>query len=312
MTDLLTHGQLTQLTQTLEAGPDELAGLARLGADDLRVLRERLSGLLFDADEPVFARLSKLSPLVPTALLVKIAVSAIPPEVAGRAGGSLGIAQPDRVAEVLSALPATYLADAAPHLDPRTVAALAPRLSGGMLIPTAVELLRRQDYITAGRFIEFATDALVDDLEQGISDDVGLLRTVATTADSARLDEVVRRLPAARQETIVRAAATGTDETLLAALSVLARVGEDLRARLATVLVDALDQRELDRLVTVAARRHALAELFTALAATDTAIRSRVAEVIAAASTELSTALTDAASTDALRGELDELRALRS
>ncbi|MGW4635484.1 hypothetical protein [Nocardia sp. NPDC004415] len=307
MTDLLTHGQLTQLAQTLQAGPGELAGLARLGAEDLRVLRERLSGLLFDADEPVFARLSKLSPLVPTALLVKIAVSAIPPEVAGRAGGSLGIAHPDRVAEVLSALPATYLADAAPHLDPRTVAALAPRLSGGMLIPTAVELLRRQDYITAGRFIEFATDALVDDLEQGISDDIGLLRTVATTADSARLDAVVRMLPTARQETIVRAAATGTDETLLAALSVLARVGEDLRARLATALVDGLDEHRLARLVSVAVDHHALAELYTVFAATGDDLRGRVADAIDSAAARV----TPDASAH-LRGALDELRALRS
>ncbi|WP_336083360.1 hypothetical protein [Nocardia sp. SSK8] len=311
MTDLLTHGQLHLLTQTLRAEPAQLADLTRLGADDLRALRERLSSLLFDADEPVFARLSKLAPLVPNALLVKIAVAVVPPEVAGRAGGSLGLAHPDRIADVLTALPAPYLADSAPHMDPRTVAALAPRLTGAMLIPTAVELLRRQNYPTAGRFVEFATDALVDDLEQGIADDIGLLRTVAIIPDAGRLDAVVRRLPIARCETIIRAAAPATDETLPATLSVLARLGDDLRAHLATTLIDSLDADQLRGFVSAAVDHGALAELFTVLAATGPERRDRVAELLESAP-ELATALTDAAAAADLRGSLDELRALRS
>ncbi|MFD4433804.1 hypothetical protein ACFWPJ_31220, partial [Nocardia sp. NPDC058497] len=296
MTDLLTHGQLHQLAQVLRAEPEELDGLTRLGAENLRVLRERLSGALFDADEPVFARLSKLSPLVPNALLTKIVPAAIPPEVGGRAGGSLGLAHPDRVADVLSALPAEYLADAAPHLDPRTVAALAPRLSGEMLIPTAVELLRRRDYTTAGRFIEYATDALIDDLERGITDDVGLLCTVAITPDTERLNAVVGRLTPARQDTILRAGATGTDEELLAALSVLARLHDEPRARSTTTLVDSLDDAQLTRVVTVAADKDALGELLTAVSASGEGARNRVSGRKASATPRLCASLTDAAS----------------
>lgn len=282
MTDLLTHSQLHLLAQTLRAEPGDLDGLARLGAQNLRLLRERISGQLFDADEPVFARLSKLSPLVPNPLLTKIVTAAVPAEVGGRAGGSLGLAHPDRVADVLAALPPDYLADAAPHLDPRTIATLAPRISGEMLIPAAVELLRRRDYTTAARFVEHATDALIDDLERGIDDDAGLLCTVALTPDAERLAAVVGRLSPARRVAILRAGATGSDEAVLAALSVLARLPEDFRAPLTTTLLDALDDEQVRHLVSVATAEHALDELLTVLAMTDPARRHRIADLVAA------------------------------
>ncbi|MEV0686718.1 hypothetical protein AB0I35_22890 [Nocardia sp. NPDC050378] len=312
MTDLLTRAQLRMLGQTLRAEPADLDGLARLGAHDLRVLHERISGLLFDADEPVFARLAKLSPLMPNALLTKIAVAAVPPEVGGRAGGSLGLAHPDRIADVLSALPARYLADAAPHLDPRTIAGLAPRLSGQILIPTAVELLRRADYPTAGRFVEHATDTLIDELERGITDDVGLLRAIAVIPDAERLDTVVGRLPAARRAAVLRAAATDSDDAVLAALSVLARLNAEPRAHSTTTLIESLDDEELTRVVSIAVHRQALGELLAALSETSAAVGLRVADIIATASGELGAALADAADTVELRGRLNALRALRA
>ncbi|MFF2083973.1 hypothetical protein ACFVVM_09355 [Nocardia sp. NPDC058176] len=311
MTDLLTRSQLRMLAQTLNVEPAMIESLARLGAQDLRALRERISELLFDADEPVFARLSTLAPLVPNTLVTKVVATVVPPEVGGRAGGALGLAHPNRVADVLSALPAQYLADAAPHLDPRTIGALAPLLSGTTLIPTAIELLRRRDYTTANRFIEHATDALIDDLERGIDDDIGLLRAVSVTPDTDRLNAVLARIPAARQTAVLRATTADTDETLLAGLSILARLDDESRAHQVTALIEALDTEELTRVVSVAAENDALGELLTALAATGEPVRRRVAEIIGAAG-DLAAALGEAASTDELRGLLADLRALHA
>ncbi|GEM30298.1 hypothetical protein NN3_13050 [Nocardia neocaledoniensis NBRC 108232] len=312
MTDLLTRHQLLMLARTLRTDPANLESMARLGAQNLRVLRERLSGLLFDADEPVFARLSKLSPLVPDTLLTKITVAAVPPEVGGRAGGSLGLAHPERVAHVLSTLPPTYLADAAPHLDPRTVAALAPLLSGGMLIPTATELLARRDYTTAGKFVEHATDALIDDFAQGLSDDVGLLCAVAVVPDADKLDQVVSRLSPARRDALFRAAATDTDAAVLAVLSVLARLGAENRARATAALIDSLDDAALRRLTGVAAEQHALGELLTALSGTPATTRSRVAATIAKDADQLDAVVTAAATSPEVEDMLQAIRAQHS
>lgn len=224
MTDLRTRGQLRILAQTLDVAPEELASLERLGAQDLRELRERISDHLFDAHAATFARVSKLAPLVPNALAAKVALKAIPPEVGGRAGGAVGLDHPDRAAGLLAELTAEYMADAAPFLDPRAIPVLAPRLPAEVLVPGANELLRRKEYTTASRFVEYATDELIRGFERGITDDVGLLHTAALTPSTDRLNDIVRVLPEQRRLRIVRASLTGSDDTLVAGISVLSRL----------------------------------------------------------------------------------------
>ncbi|MGW5575182.1 hypothetical protein ACWEVD_28610 [Nocardia thailandica] len=275
MTDLLTRAQITVLAQTLHADPDDVAGLARLGAEGVRDLTAQLSAALFDADEPTFARLAKLAPLVPDALVTKVAVSAVPPEVAGRAGGSLGVAHPGRAAAILAAMPADYLADAAAHLDPRAVAALAPLLSGEYLVPAANELLQRGDHLTAARFVEHATESLIDDFERGITDNDGLLRTAAVVPVADRLRRVVDRLPVARREAIILSA-RNSEDSLVAALSVLSRLDPGEGARLFALLVDTLDDDGADRLVSTAVSHGAVGELLGIAAESATAVADRL------------------------------------
>ncbi|MGW5575186.1 hypothetical protein ACWEVD_28630 [Nocardia thailandica] len=282
MADLLTRAQLRILAQLLDADPEAIAGLARLGADAIRTLSTAISDALFDADEATFGRLARLAPLVPDALVTKVAVAAVPPEVAGRAGGSLGLAHPGRVAGILSAMPAPYLADAAPHLDPRTISALTPRMRGEFLVPPANELMRRGDHLTAARFVEHATDALLDAFEQGIADDIGLLRTAALIPDTDRLRAVIDRFPAARRESVARSMTTDTDDTLTAGLSVLARLAAPERTRLTTAVLDSLDESGLNRLISAAGAGEATAELLLCLDGLTESLRLRVGTSVAA------------------------------
>ncbi|MEC3915629.1 hypothetical protein [Nocardia sp. CDC160] len=232
MTDMMTRAQLTILAQTLGADPADLAFLERLGAHDIRALGEALSDALFDSLAPTFARLSKLAPLVPNALVITVAQKAIPPEVGGRAGGAIGMDHPDRAPAILGGLSPTYLADAAPFVDPRVIPIFAPRLAAELLIPSANELLRRRDYLTASRFVEHATEQLVREFERGIDDDEGLIRTAALVSSTDRLTDIFRVVTPARRERIAATALAGSPDTVLALLSVLARVDSDIAAPL--------------------------------------------------------------------------------
>lgn len=296
MTDLLTRGQLDMLAQDLGESAESLESLTRLGANSIHALRTRISNLLFDAHTETFARVSKLAPIIPNALAAKVAQDAVPPEAAGRAGGVLGIDHPGRVAGLLACLAPAYMADAAAYLDPRAVAVLAPRMPGPVLIPAALELLRRRDYTTAARFLEHAPDRLIHEFERGIPDNAGLLRAVALTPTADRLDRIVRAIPDQRRQRIIASAATADAPTMLAGLSVLSRLQPDLTDALGAILFDrSLDH--IDRIVTIAHQHGAHGELLAVLAAQPDSSLTRIAEVPALTAPGLSDALGRAAVT---------------
>jgi hypothetical protein len=235
MTDFITRAQLAMLADALGVETERVAHLARLGAAGVRELRERISNVLFDEHAATFARVSKLAPLAPNALVAKVSEAAIPPLVAGRAAGALGVDHQGRIADLLSRLSPRYMADCAPHLDPRTLAVLAPIVPGDVLVPAAKELLRRCDYVTAARFVEFATPDLIRAFEESIDDDLGLLHTAALTYSTEQLADIIGAIPEARLDRIMLASLT-TPESIVAGLSVLARLGPDLRAQLSEML----------------------------------------------------------------------------
>jgi len=240
MTDFLTRGQLEILAATLGVEVDHVAHLDRLGADGVRALRERISNLLFDEQAAIFARVSKLAPLTPNALVAKVSEAVIPPLVAGRAAGALGIDHQGRIADLLGRLSPTYMADCAPYLDPRTIAVLAPVVPGDALVPGANELLNRRDYVTAAAFVEYATPELIRAFEQGIEDDLGLINTAALVHSSAVLAQIIDAIPDERLERILAASLT-TPDSILSGLSVLSRLDVEVRNRLVDLLARHVD-----------------------------------------------------------------------
>lgn len=254
------------LAETLGVEPDRLRHLERLGAEHLRGLRERISARLFDEQAAVFAKLNMLAPLVPNGLVAKLSEAIVPPLVAGRAAGALGLHSPERATAVLADLSPGYMADCAPYLDQRAVAALAPVIPADVLVPAANELMARQAYITASWFLDYATPELVLGLEAGIADKAGLLRTTALVQSDERLEEIIRLLPRQRVEVIVRAALSAP-EPLLAGLSVLSRLSRELTAELGDVLFAELDDEGLADVVWTALDRGGAAELLAIAAA---------------------------------------------
>ena len=174
MADLLTRAQI-ELLADARRGRTALSSLERLGAEGVHALRSAISDALFDSLASRFALVSKLAPIIPNAVVIAVAQKALPPEVSGRAGGAVGLAHEDRAVAVLSGMKPTYLADAARYVDPRVIPHFVPKLPARLLIPTAKELLRRRDYLTASRFVEYATEQHIVDFEKAIDDDEGLV-----------------------------------------------------------------------------------------------------------------------------------------
>jgi hypothetical protein len=261
MADLLTRAQIALLADLLETDPASLASLEHLGADGVQALRSRISDLLFDSLASVFARVSKLAPLVPNAVVVAVAHKALPPQVAGRAGGALGLAHEDRAIGVLSGMKPSYLADAARYVDPRVIPHFAPKLPARLLVPTAHELLRRRDYLTASRFVEFATEELIVDFEKAIDDDAGLIHTGALVSRTDILNHILRVAGPGRLVRMAATAAAGSPELVVAMLSVLHRVDPLLASPAVEALLGHPDPELVSWILGIAARGDALAEV---------------------------------------------------
>ena len=270
MSDILTRAQLSLLADLLQTDTARLSSLAHLGADDLKALRGALSDALFDEQAEAFARVSRLAPLVPNALVVTVAQRAVPPEVAGRVGGAVGLAHSDRAVGVLSGLKPAYLADAAPYVDPRVIPHFAPRLPAKLLIPAAKELLRRRDYLTASRFVEFATDEHIVAFEKAIDDDEGIILTGVLVSDTKVMNDIMRAAGPDRSLRMARTAADGAKPEVLAALlSLLNRIDPELARPAVTELLGHPDARRVTYVLDVAAAEGVVVETLAVSAALD-------------------------------------------
>jgi len=241
----MRRAQIAILARLLGTSPDTIASLGRLEATEIAALRKRISDELFDELAPMFGRVSKLAPLVPDALAAKMALKILPPEVAGRGAGAVGLDHIHRAPALIQAMTPQYLADAAPYIDPRVIPAVIPDIDGALLIPTARELLRRKDYATASMFVEFATPRIAKELEPGLDDDEGIVATAALVMSDERINDVLRTVPAARFERMGRTLAAASTDIRLAALSVLPRLSVDLATPIAESMADALHNADL-------------------------------------------------------------------
>ncbi|MDO3650681.1 hypothetical protein [Nocardia mangyaensis] len=303
MATIATRGQLALLVKLLGAGADDLQSLERLGAADIERLRKRISAEIFDSMAGMFRRISKLAPLVPDKLVTTIAPAVISPEVAGRAGGAIGMDHQHRAASVAGGLPAAYLADAAPYVDPRIVPFFAPLLPPTLIIPAARELLRRGDYLTASLFVEHATPELTREFERGIDDDEGIIRTAALVPATDALNAILGAVRAERRVDIAVQCATSSAETLVAALSVLSRISAGFAGPMVAALFDTAPERVIDIAVT----EECAPELLDILGHLDDERVARISSTLIIPDATVRRVLNAAADTDSRRATFDRL-----
>lgn len=266
MTDLVTRAQLVLLARTLHVPAERLAHLEKLGAARLHELQQRIARRIFDEHTATFRRVGMLVPVVPLSISLPLVQRMVPPTMAGRAAGAVGVEHPRKAAEALGMLEVSYAADCAPYLDPRTVGELADVAPPGPVVTITNELLRRGDYVTAGPFLAYATPALIRAVEAGVHDDEGMILSAAYAYSSASISAVIREMLHGSAQRIPRLAATllsGSAELRLTALSVFARCDEDVIAALGGILIDVGTVEQNGDLVRVAAEAGAIRELLT-------------------------------------------------
>ncbi|WP_431952050.1 hypothetical protein [Nocardia lijiangensis] len=266
MSDLVTRAQIVLLARTLHVPAERLAHLEKLGAARLHELQQRIARRIFDEHAATFRRLAMLVPVIPLSISLPLVQRVVPPTMAGRAAGAVGVQHPKKAAEALGMLDVSYAADCVPYVDPRTVGALADVAPPGPVVAITNELLRRGDYVTAGPFLAYATPALIRAVEAGVHDDEGMIRSAAYAYSGANISAIIRHMlhgPAQRIPRLTATVLSGSAELRSTALSVFARCDEDVIAALGDVTFDVGTAEQNADFVRVAVDAGAVRELLT-------------------------------------------------
>jgi len=271
---LAARAELVKLARALGTTQDEVEFTTPLGADGIRELRERVVGALYDEHRAAFRRVAVITRTLPMSVNVRITLRAFPPLLAARIAGEMA---PERAAELANRLPVEYLAEGCVHLDPRRAAPLISRLDPDRVLAVVAELVDRGDFVTLGRMLDAASSELLAHLAAAISDEA-LLRIGSYAESGPQLTRAIGVLTPERLRGIVHTAITGPTDLCAAGLSMIVRLDDALRGRLAEYAASASDE-VLTAVLHTALEEGAVGELLSAVTAMGEQSRRRVANL---------------------------------
>ncbi|MFI6028756.1 hypothetical protein [Amycolatopsis magusensis] len=203
MTALDSHAEVLKLARLLGADETRLSFLEKVDARELRKLRTRMSDALFDADLPMLQRLASASRLVPNAVSAKVAERAYGPLLCARVAGVMDL---ERTIDVARRLNTGFVADVMVEMDPRRGSLILGGLPLARVLDVIAELVRREDWITIGRFAGHLPEATVE-AALPLLHDAALLLTAFVLDDKARVGQLIALLPVDRFDGLAAAAA---------------------------------------------------------------------------------------------------------
>ena len=233
MSRLGTLSEIEKLSATLGLGADELAFLSAISPDELRSFRVSIYERLFAIDAPLFERLAALVLRLPAPVAARLAERSFGPLIAARLAAELPAGD---AAAIASRVSVEFFADTAAHLDPRRTRDLIARLEPERIAALAHELVRRREYMTISRFIEFVSDEQARAAIDAIEDEADLLRITFYMGSKNRMDHLFRTLAPERIGRMVARVEQDSGTLLPAFLAVLIHVSYELKGSLAEIL----------------------------------------------------------------------------
>ncbi|MGH8457537.1 MAG: hypothetical protein ACRETE_11160, partial [Stenotrophobium sp.] len=129
-------------------------------------------------------------------------------------------------------LPTPFLADLSMELDPRSAREVIALMPTARIIAIAQELLKRGEFITMARFVDYLKDQTIRDVMAAISDDAALLEIAFFIESHARLETIMELVPLDRLRSILRVAASNEKGLWPEALAMMMNVGDGMRRKM--------------------------------------------------------------------------------
>ncbi len=221
--------EMVKLARMLGLERHAVSYLATLPPHEIRRLREAALKRMFVRDSLMFARLAKASRLLPNALVAFLGEKVFGPMLAARIAGEMPT---ERAVDIANRMSIPFLADVAIELDPEAAKHIIAAMPGERVRDVAIELLKRGEFITMGRFTDYLSAKTIRTVIGAIRDDEALLHIGFFMESKHRLNEVVRMLSDDRLRNMIAHAQEKPTELWPEALGLITHVDDELKQRL--------------------------------------------------------------------------------
>jgi hypothetical protein len=228
-----TQSEIDKLATTLELEPERLAFLSSVSPEELRSLRISIYERLVDLDRVLFERLAVLAARLPPRVGAQLSERVFGPLISARVAAEMA---PSPALAIARRVSPAFFADVCAHLDPRRTREMIVGLPIELIVEIARELVRRGEFATMSRFVDFVSDEQTRAVVDAIEDEAAILRVAYYMGSKNRMDHLFQTLPIERVERMIVRVQEERDELLTAFLSVLIHVSYALRRRLADLL----------------------------------------------------------------------------
>lgn len=203
MHDFDFDAERIKLERLLSVDEGALAFLSGTHSSELRYLREDLSACLYRRHQDNYARLARLSRVLPSGASAKLAETVLGSVLGAGVAGEMDA---DRVAKLVGKLSPKFLAKLSIHLEPQRATGIIKVVPEDVIIAIAKQLVEREEFITLARFVTAIEPQVLNRVMDNIDDDVALLRVGIFVEQRHRLDELLEQLSQQRREAVLRAA----------------------------------------------------------------------------------------------------------
>ncbi|MGH8456161.1 MAG: hypothetical protein ACRETE_04160 [Stenotrophobium sp.] len=251
MSRLAVRAEIIKLARLYRVKDSTLDFLQNISADEIRKLRQAAQERLFSDDLTLFQRLALASKLLPTSLIAMMAEKIFGPILGARVAGEMNY---KRAVELAGRLPLNFLADISLQLDPGRAKDIIRNLPPERIRDVAVELLRRREFITMGRFVDYVTEAAIRKAMEAFTQPADLLHVGFFIENKTQLNGLIRMLNDERLRGVIVAAQDPVHDLWSEAVALMAFVDDELKRKLGDLAADQ-DESALDGLVATAYRQ---------------------------------------------------------
>lgn len=229
MSQLEVLAETVKLARFLGVQVETLDYLRPLDAAQLRQLRERLSDAEFARSRPMFQRVAQASRLLPNALVALIGEKVFGAMLCARIAGLMPV---DRALDLAMKMPDAFLADVAVELDPRSAREVIAAMPTRRVVPIALILVGRGDFITMGRFVGYLPEPVIAAAIKAVTSEEALLRAAFFIESKEKLNALIGLLPQARLRASILLAADDRSGLWTEALALMGHANRDWKRRI--------------------------------------------------------------------------------
>jgi hypothetical protein len=207
MHDFDIDAERIKLERLLGADEGSLAYLNSTHSSVVRAFREDFSDALYRRHQDNYARLAKLSRVLPVGASAKLAETVLGSVLGAGVAGEM---DPDRAGKLAGKLSAAFLAKLSVHLEPHRASKIIGKIPQAVIVAVAQELVKKKEYITLARFVTAIDSQTLRAVMDAIPSSDALLRVGIFVEQRENLSDLLEQLSDQRRSEIL-AAATAAD-----------------------------------------------------------------------------------------------------